>query len=283
MRLIGWRIVVFAAVLVALGACDKKGKVESSKAESKAGVTKTTEKASGAGTAQTTKAGVAAGPIAKVNGVQVPRDEFDRKYAKMTKAFTTRKKDIPDNLAQRYRESILNQLIEKELLRQRIEKAGVVVPADEIKAEFENYKKMFRTDENFDRYLKSSQTTVEQIRENVEHNQAVNKLLEKESDLVISVTEAKEYYEKNRARYAIKEQIRASHILLKVDAKADSKKIEEIQKKAKGIFQDAKKPKADFAELAKKHSEGPTAKRGGISAISVAAEWSRSSTKSRSR
>ena len=43
-----------------------------------------------------------AGPLAKVNGTEISRTEFEQKYVKMTKAFTARKKDIPENLAKRY-------------------------------------------------------------------------------------------------------------------------------------------------------------------------------------
>ena len=66
-----------------------------------------------------------AGPLAKVNGTEVSKSEFEQKYVKMTKAFTARKKDIPENLAKRYKESILKQLIEKELLKQEIAKQGL--------------------------------------------------------------------------------------------------------------------------------------------------------------
>lgn len=66
-------------------------------------------------------------------------------------------------------------------------------------------------------------------------------------------------YDNDTNKYKQEAQIKASHILIKVDDKttdADAKKkIEEILKEVK----DGK----DFAELAKKHSMGPTAPKGG--------------------
>ena len=203
------------------------------------------------------------GPVAKVNGVTLDSDEFNRKYEKMTKAFTTRNKEIPDTLAKRYKESILKQLVERELLKQKIEAEKVEITDEEITAEFEKYKKMFRTDENFQRYLKSSQLSVEQIKDNVRYNQAVNKLLEKVADVKVTPEEAQAYYDKNKDRYAVKAHVRASHILLKVPKNADEAAVAEVKKKADGIYAEAAKAGADFAELAKKHSEGPTAPRGG--------------------
>jgi parvulin-like peptidyl-prolyl isomerase len=204
-----------------------------------------------------------AGPLAKVNGTEISRTEFEQKYVKMTKAFTARKKDIPENLAKRYKESILKQLIEKELLRQEITKQSVQIDGPELDKEFDDYKKMFRTDENFDRYLKSSEVTIDQIKDNIRHNIGVNKLLEKGGALTVTDAESKSYYEENKKRYEVQEQIHAAHILVKVDAKADKKAEADALKKANDFYKDATKKGADFATLAQKSSDGPTAGRGG--------------------
>lgn len=203
------------------------------------------------------------GPIAKVNGVEVDREEFISKYTKMTKAFTTRSKDIPEGLAQRYKQSILKQLVDKELLSQEIKKQDIKVSAEAMASEFADYKKMFRTDENFDRYLKTSGTTEDAIKQNIDHNLAVNKLLEEKGGLKVPAEEVKKYFDDNTSRYEIKEQVRASHILIKVAAGADKKVEDEAKKKADEVYKEAKKAGADFGDLAKKYSEGPTAPRGG--------------------
>ncbi len=258
------RAALFFLLALTLAACNKPAEApQPGKAEAaKAGETGKTEKAGKKGDAPA-KAPSATGPIANVNGVAIDRAEYDAKYAKMTKAFTTRKKDIPAGLAKRYRESILKQLIDKELLRQKIKGADVKVGDDALAKELEDYKKMFRTEENFQRYLKSSSITLEQIQANISHNLAVQQLLEKQGDLAVTDAEVTEYYEKNQSRYEIKEQIRASHILFKVSKKDDKGADAAAKKKADSVFKDASKKGADFAALAKKHSEGPTASRGG--------------------
>ena len=122
---------------------------------------------------------------------------------------------------------------------------------------------LFRTEENFQRYLKSSSITLEQIQANISHNLAVQQLLEKQGDLAVSDEDVKSYYDKNQSRYEIKEQIRSSHILFKVSKKDDKAADAKAKKKAEQVYKDAAKKGADFAALAKKHSEGPTASRGG--------------------
>lgn len=62
------------------------------------------------------------------------------------------------------------------------------------------------------------------------------------------------------------EQIGASHILIGFKGAARSKATrtkDEATREADRLIKEAAKPGADFAELAKKHSDGPSAPRGG--------------------
>ncbi len=78
----------------------------------------------------------------------------------------------------------------------------------------------------------------------------------------ISQEESKAYYDENVDDFVIQEQVRARHILIKVPPDADNERVEEIREKAEQIRAQAKKGE-DFASLAEKHSEGPTAEKGG--------------------
>lgn len=261
------RVGLFLAAMAAVTGCGKKDTATTGKSEQATSAEKgagdetaapATEKA-----AEAPKPAAAGGPIAKVNGVDIARDEFDKKYDKMTRAFTKRNKEIPPGLAARYRESILKQLVDKELLDQKIKSESIQVDPAKLDEEFADYKKMFRTDENFERYLKSSDITEEQIKANISHNLAVQRLLETRGDLAVTEDEVKAYYDENQKRYEVKEQVRASHILFKVGKKDDKAADEAAKKKADEVYALAKKDGADFAALAKEHSQGPTASRGG--------------------
>jgi peptidyl-prolyl cis-trans isomerase D len=78
----------------------------------------------------------------------------------------------------------------------------------------------------------------------------------------ISQEEIKAYYEENIDDFFMQQQVKARHILFKVPPDADSTKVEEARKRAEEILARAKKGE-DFASLAEKYSEGPTAKKGG--------------------
>jgi peptidyl-prolyl cis-trans isomerase D len=72
-----------------------------------------------------------------------------------------------------------------------------------------------------------------------------------------------DYYELHRDQYARPERVRASHILIKLDQNATESQVEIAKKLAESILEKARQPGADFAELARQHSQGPTAERGG--------------------
>ena len=88
-------------------------------------------------------------------------------------------------------------------------------------------------------------------------------LKKKGHDVTVTEADAKADYDKNVARFAREEQVQASHILLKVEPGADAAKTAEVEKRAKELAALAKAPGADFAALAKEHSEGPSAPGGG--------------------
>jgi peptidyl-prolyl cis-trans isomerase D len=72
--------------------------------------------------------------------------------------------------------------------------------------------------------------------------------------------EIERYYNNNIELFSTPEQVRASHILFKTDGKNDTA----VQAEAEKVLADAVKPGADFAELAKKHSQDESnAKLGG--------------------
>jgi peptidyl-prolyl cis-trans isomerase D len=78
----------------------------------------------------------------------------------------------------------------------------------------------------------------------------------------ISQEEIETYYETNIDDFFVQKEVKARHILIGVSPDANPEKIEEARKRAEEVLAKAKKGE-DFASLAEKYSEGPTAKKGG--------------------
>ncbi len=71
-----------------------------------------------------------------------------------------------------------------------------------------------------------------------------------------------EFYRLHRDDYKQPRKVHARHILFRIPEKAKTPDIEEIQKRAQRVLNLAREG-ADFAKLARKYSEGPTASKGG--------------------
>jgi peptidyl-prolyl cis-trans isomerase D len=79
------------------------------------------------------------------------------------------------------------------------------------------------------------------------------------SKVVVPPGDVERYYQQNTQQYSTPEQVRASHILFKTEGKDETA----VKTEAEAVLKEAKSG-ADFAELAKKHSEDEaSAKNGG--------------------
>ncbi len=81
-------------------------------------------------------------------------------------------------------------------------------------------------------------------------------------EVEVSETEIKDYYDSHRSEFKEPETVEARHILLRVPQDADAETETEIREKASAIRQKAESGE-DFAELARRFSEDPTAEEGG--------------------
>ena len=84
-------------------------------------------------------------------------------------------------------------------------------------------------------------------------------------DVPVTVDEStlRERYEEQKTRFVEPEQRLASHILVKVAADADADAVKAAQTKAQELVTKARAPGADFAALAKEHSDDPGSKNAG--------------------
>ncbi len=82
------------------------------------------------------------------------------------------------------------------------------------------------------------------------------------SEVKVTDEEVKEYYEENMDSYKEPKKVRARHILFRLKPNATEKEEKKVKEKAEKVLKMAREGK-DFAELAKKYSEGPTKSTGG--------------------
>ena len=115
-------------------------------------------------------------------------------------------------------------------------KSQVTVTDAELVPYFEKAKDKYRIGEK--RAIKYAQVNVEQVR---------NAIVVPDADIAA-------FYQQNLTQYQTPAQVRASHILFKLEGKDEKA----VQARAEEVLKKAKAPNADFAALAKQYSEDDT-------------------------
>jgi len=162
------------------------------------------------------------------------------------------------------KESALEKLIKLELLNQASKKAGIAVNNADVESELAGYKKGFADEKEFAKAIAEAGLNEAELKKQIVKNFAIQKYIDSQFKGKVKVTDqdAKEFYTSNKEKFEQPEMVHARHILLlskEGDSKADKnrkrEKLMQIKKELKGG--------ADFTELAKKFSEGPSKEQGG--------------------
>jgi peptidyl-prolyl cis-trans isomerase C len=159
---------------------------------------------------------------------------------------------------------VLENLIARELLYQESQRKGITVDHGAVDAQLGTLKAQFPDEAEFQNALKTMNLTESGLRFKVERDLAIRKLVDDQiaRKITVSDKEMRDYYESNPETFQTPEQVRASHILIKVDPMAeDSQKTEALDTISR-IQQKLQKGE-DFSALATEYSQGPSGPKGG--------------------
>ena len=202
-------------------------------------------------------------PVVTVNGVPIMRAEFELEKQRLMMAQQQQGVFVQKTHSILEREA-LDNLISVELLFQEGKKKGVSVDENTVSKKFGQIKARFKEDAVFQKVLAERGLTEDELLAELRRGLTVETYIIREFRDKIQVDEAemKAFYEQHSARFDMPEMVRASHILIKVDPKADQAAREKAKKEAEALRQQAMTG-ADFAQLARTHSQGPSSARGG--------------------
>ena len=202
--------------------------------------------------------------VAVVNGVVITRVQYDREVNIQRERVSRQGKKVSEAQLLAMRNQVLEGLIEREILVQESRKAGIKVSDQKIDEQMANIRKRYPDENEFKNALSKMGFSEDEVKTQIEHGLAIRELIDKQIAGKVEVTdkESKAFYDGNPQLFKQPEQVKASHILIKADAKADEAKKAEAQKKIKEVQQKLKDG-GDFSTLAKEFSEGPSNVRGG--------------------
>ena len=202
--------------------------------------------------------------VAVVNGTVINQAEFDNEMNRVVERLQ-RTGRFPNDLERsQMKKQVLENLIARELLYQESQKKGIKVDQKEIEAQLTALKGRFPSEVEFKKALSTMNLTEAGLRFQFERDLAIRKLLDDQigGKSTVSEKESRAYYDGNLESFKKPEQVRASHILIKVDQGADEAKKAEARTKIESL-QAKLKNGEDFGAVAKEYSEGPSGPKGG--------------------
>jgi len=199
-----------------------------------------------------------------VNGVVIDQAEIDREFAEVEKQAMAQGQKIPDDRMEQIRNSILDNLINEELLVQESKNHGIKVEPSEVEAAFADIQKRFNDADALEKALAESNMTADELKTKIKRGIAAKKLIDSQviNTIVVSEAENRAFYDAHPEYFKQAEQVKASHILVKCDSSAEASVKDEAKKKIKDIQKKLKDGEL-FSELAKQFSDCPSKKQGG--------------------
>ena len=206
---------------------------------------------------------------AVVNGKEIQRGEVEKLFRSRVNA------DAPapsQEEALSLKLSILDELINSEILLERAQKMNLVASDAEVEDKITESKSPY-TEEEFQKKLQETGLTVDDLKSDIRRQLSIQKLLNREVVAKISITDQdiSDFYARNRAQFNVTEtQYHVAQIVVTprpdptVHNRKNDKAANEAEAERKAVMLAQKlNAGADFNELAMDYSEDPSASTGG--------------------
>jgi peptidyl-prolyl cis-trans isomerase SurA len=220
--------------------------------------------------------------IARVNNEIVTRTEYVRSRDQLKQEIQQQDAANADRTFAEKQRDVLRDLIDQQLLLQKGKDLGITGDTELIKRLDEMRKQMnLGSMEELEKAAEAQGASYEDFKQNLRNQIVTQRVIGQEvgSHLAMNKDDVKKFYEQHRAEMEQPEQVRLSEILIapktpaKPPASADAKPepaseaeteaaLSAAQAKAQDLLDQIHKG-AKFADLAKKYSDGPSAKDGG--------------------
>lgn len=202
--------------------------------------------------------------VASVNDSVITHQHVEQKMNELRQQFIRQGRPVDEQQFASLKGRVVDSLIDEELLFQESQKINIRIDQAQVDKSISDIRSSFKTEDEFLEGLKTMNLTKEDFLIKIKRSMATKKLIETkvESKIQISDKESQAFYNDHPEYFKMPEQVKASHILIKLDKSADALARETATKKLKDVQEQLKKG-GDFAALAKKVSEGPSNVNGG--------------------
>lgn len=202
--------------------------------------------------------------VAKVNQKVITLTDLNRDVRLLRLGLKDEIKD-PDRLEeefQRRKRSLLRNIIQNEVMKQKAEELGITANIDqEVDAAIEQMRQQLGIPsmEVLEQALQQRGTNLQEYRENFKERMTIDWLVQQSvySKITLMTPEIEAYYQQNQDQFTEPAEVELAEILFLTEGKDR----EEVRRRARDVL--AKTTPENFEEMAKENSEGPTASQGG--------------------
>jgi len=206
--------------------------------------------------------------VARVNNEIITRSEYERaRQQTAEEAPQECPKCTPDQVRALVAEkdkNALRDLIDQSLLVQRAKDMGISVEPDVIKRlDLIRIQNKLDSMEDLEKAVTAQGINWEEYKNNIRNALMTQRVVSSEVGQKIQIPkeDLAKYYEEHKGEFVRPEQVALREIFVSTEGKKDNE-IADAKKKAEGLVERAKNGE-DFGELAKRFSDGSTAKQGG--------------------
>ncbi len=192
---------------------------------------------------------------AVVNGENIYAKDVDEQFAQMQGQQRSAFEGAQGKqMEKQFKQRILDKLISDMLIKQEAEKSGAAPSDKEVQQRYDQLKKQFASEAQFNDALQKAKLTPDKLKESIAQQLIVQKLMNKlVKNQKVTDKQISDYFKKNKAQFLQPEKFHVVQVLVKANDKALAQK---IYSQLKGG--------ATFAAMAKKYSIDPQSKtRGG--------------------
>ena len=195
--------------------------------------------------------------VARVNSKEIKLKELDVATHWFMQQLAQRGQPVPAERLAQFEHDMLDRLIERELVLQEGRAMKIADLDSKVQKEMQRIKSQ-RGDEAFAQALKDSgmseQELTGQVRDGIMMRETFDSVVKGKDN--VSAEEIKSFYDQNREKFVQPEQVKASHILIRVPSEATEQVKTEKRTKME-LIRARLKQGEKFADVAKEVSEDP--------------------------
>jgi peptidyl-prolyl cis-trans isomerase SurA len=212
--------------------------------------------------------------IVRVNNEIVTRTEFIHSKDQLKSEIHQQEPQNADKLYADRERDVLRDLIDQQLLLEKGKELDINVDTDLIKRLDEMRKQMgLETMEDLEKAAQSQGTTLEDFKLNMKNGMITQKVIGSEvgRHITIAKEDLQKFYEEHKDQFVQTEQVKLNELLVstekmgpdgKTPVNPDEAALQAAEAKAQDLLDQIRKG-ANFEDVAKKNSDGPTAAQGG--------------------